>query len=203
MPEETRFATKIAQAKQLLARAFGARVPARWVVGDTCYGRSHALRRWLEGRGRADALMIPKTNAVRYQGRRQRAEQLGARLAAGGAREPWVCLALSEACAAGMGRWLLVRRDAADPDEDAYFLAYGPADTSAEELVRVCGTRWQIEEGFAQAKGEVGLDQYEVRTWDAWHRQVTRCLLAQASLVAMRLAARQEEDGAKGGHPAT
>ncbi len=68
-----------------------------------------------------------------------------------------------------MARWLLVQCDAANPDEDAYFLAYGPADTSAEELVRVCDTRWQIEVGFAQAKGEVGLDHDEVRTWDAWH----------------------------------
>jgi len=34
----------------------------------------------------------------------------------------------------------------------------------------VCTTRWQVEEGFAQAKGEVGLDHYEVRKWEAWHR---------------------------------
>ncbi len=202
IPGGVRFATKIALARQQLARAFAAGVPARWVTGDTFYGRSHALRRWLEDQGRAYALLIPKTNAVRYQGRRQRAEQLGARLPEDRSREPWACLALSETCAAGMGRWLLVRRDAADPDEDAYFLAYGPADTSAEELVRVCDTRWQIEEGFAQAKGEVGLDQYEVRTWDAWHRHVTLCLLAHAYLVAMRRAARQEEAGAKGGHHA-
>jgi SRSO17 transposase len=59
-------------------------------------------------------------------------------------------------------------------------------------LLRVCGARWQIEECFAQAKGEVGLDQYEVRTWDAWHRFVTLCLLAHAGLVVMRLAANQD-----------
>src|SRR5215212_8710658 len=47
-----------------------AAVPARWVVGDAFYGRSHELRQWLEARGRAHALMIPKTNAVRYRGRR-------------------------------------------------------------------------------------------------------------------------------------
>ncbi len=97
-----------------------------------------------------------------------------------------------------MGRWLLVRRDATGPSEDAYFLAHGPAGTSAEELVRVCRTRWQIEEGFAQAKGEVGLDQYEVRRWDAWHRHITLCLLAHAALVVMRLAARREERAEKG-----
>ncbi len=198
IPQETRFATKIALAKRMFARAFDAGVPARWVVGDTFYGRSHKLRAWLEARGRAYALMIPKTNAVQYQGRRARAEQLGEQLAAAGSREPWVCLELSEACAAGMRRWLLVRRDAADPAEDAYFLAYGPEDTSAAELVRVCDTRWQIEECFAQAKGEVGLDHYEARKWDAWHRHVTLCLLAHAYLVVMRLVARQEERAQKG-----
>jgi len=198
VPEETPFATKITLAQDLLARAFAAEVPARWVVGDTFYGRSHGLRAGLEARGRAYALMIPKTKAVEYQGRRERAEQLGARLAAEGVREPWVCLPLSAPCAAGMGRWLLVRRDAAEPDEDAYFLAHGPAGTSAEELVRVCRTRWQIEEGFAQAKGEVGLDHYEARKWDAWHRHVTLCLLAHAYLVVLHLAARQEEAGKKG-----
>ncbi len=198
VPEETPFATKIALAQDLLARAFAAQVPARWVVADAFYGRSHELRSWLEEQGRAYVLMIPKTNAVEYAGRRARAEQLGARLPAGGADGPWACLALSAPCAAGMGRWLLVRRDAADPREDAYFLAHGPAGTGAEELVRVCRTRWQIEEGFAQAKGEVGLDQYAVRRWDAWHRHITRCLLAHAYLVVMRQAARQEERAKKG-----
>ena len=97
-----------------------------------------------------------------------------------------------------MRRWLLVRCDAEDPDEHAYFLAYGPEGTAVAELVRVCTTRWQIEEGFAQAKGEVGLDQYEVRKWEAWHRHATLCLLAHAYLVVMRQAAQQEERGQKG-----
>jgi SRSO17 transposase len=198
VPEETRFATKIALAQQMLARAFDADVPARWVVADAFYGRSHEFRRWLEAHGRSYALMLPKTNAVWYRGRRERAEQLGERLCPDPALGPWACLELSDACAAGMHRWLLVRCDAEDPDEHAYFLAYGPAETTVTELIRVCTTRWQIEEGFAQAKGEVGLDQYEVRKWEAWHRHVTLCLLAHAYLVLMRQAAQREERGEKG-----
>jgi SRSO17 transposase len=197
VPAEACFATKIELAKAMLARAFDADIPASWVVADAFYGRSHALRRWLEARGRFYALMIPKTTAVWYQGRRERAEQLGERLSTA-AVDPWVCLELSDACAAGMRRWLLVRCDVEDPDEHAYFLVYGPAATAEDELIRVCTTRWQIEEGFAQAKGEVGLDQYEVRTWAAWHRHATLCLLAHAYLVVMRRAARQEERGQKG-----
>lgn len=198
VPEDTRFATKIELAQQMLARAFDADVPARWVVADAFYGRSHALRWWLEERGCPYALMIPKTNAVWYRSRRERAEQLGVWLCPDPALGPWACLELSEECAAGMRRWLLVRCDAEDTEEHAYFLAYGPEETAVAELVRVCTTRWQIEEGFAQAKGEVGLDQYEVRKWEAWHRHATLCLLAHAYLVVMRHAAQQEERGKKG-----
>ncbi len=68
IPAETGFATKIELARQMLARAFAAGVPAQWVVADAFYGRSHELRKWLEDQGRAYALMIPKTNAVRYRG---------------------------------------------------------------------------------------------------------------------------------------
>ena len=198
VPEDTRFATKIELAQRMLGRAFDADVPARWVVADAFYGRSHELRRWLEERERPYALMIPKTNAVWYQGRRERAEQVGPWLRPDPALGPWACLELSEECAAGMRRWLLVRCDADDPDEHAYFLAFGPEGTAVAELVRVCITRWQIEESFAQAKGEVGLDQYEVRKWEAWHRHATLCLLAHAYLVVLRQAAQQEERGQKG-----
>ena len=198
VPEDTRFATKIELAQRMLGRAFDADVPARWVVADAFYGRSHELRRWLEARERPYALMIPKTNALQYRGRREGAEQLGERLCPDPTLGSWACLELSEACAAGMRRWLLVRCDAEDPDEHAYFLAFGPEETTEAELVGVCTTRWQIEEGFAQAKGEVGLDQYEVRKWDAWHRHATLCLLAHAYLVVIRQAAQREERAEKG-----
>ena len=110
----------------------------------------------------------------------------------------WVPLAALVVAVPGMRRWLLIRRGGDDGDAPRFFLAYGPEATSEAELLRVCGVRWQIEECFAQAKGEVGLDQYEVRTWDAWHRFVTLCLLAHAGLVVMRLAANRHEAEGRG-----
>ena len=65
--------------------------------------------------------------------------------------------------------------------------------TTLAEVVRVTGSRWKIEEGYEQAKGEVGLDQYEVRTWRAWYRYVTLALLAYAALVVMQGQARAQE----------
>ena len=212
IPATVRFATKITLAQRMLERAFAAAVPARWVVADAFYGRSHAFRRWLEERGQAYVLMVPNTHAVRYQGRRQTAAKLAGRLPSetweprsvgmgvqGERRQLWACLPLSEECPAGMRRWLLVRRRGDDPGDLAYHVACGPEDTPVEELLRVCGHRWQIEEGFAQAKGEVGLDQYEVRTWAAWHRFMTLCLLAHAYLVVMRLAANHDESAPEKG----
>ena len=73
----------------------------------------------------------------------------------------------------GKGHWLLARRSIAKPGELAYYVCFGPAGTGLEELVRVAGTRWVIEECFEEAKGEVGLDQYEVRRWDGWYRHIT------------------------------
>lgn len=210
VPATVRFATKLTLAQRMLERAFAAAIPARWVVADSFYGRSHAFRRWLEERGQPSVLMVPKTHAVRYQGRRQTAAKLGAQLPSTawtlrsvglgvqGERDGrWACLPLSEACPAGMRRWLLVQQALDDPTDLAYHVACGPDGTPEEELLRVCGSRWQIEEGFAQAKGEVGLDQYEVRTWAAWHRFITLCLLAHAYLVVMRLAAQQDDDATR------
>jgi SRSO17 transposase len=199
IPAHIRFATKTTLAKRMLTRAFAAGVPARWVVGDSAYGRSHALRRWLEARGRPYALMVPKTNAVQYEGRRQTAEKLAAQLpeagwtpvssgmgAQGERVHGWACLPLSERCPTGMRRWLLMRRSLADPADLAYYLVCGPEATAMNELIRVCDARWQVEECFAQAKGEIGMDQYEVRTWTAWHRFVTLCMVAHTLLVVLR-----------------
>ena len=212
VPKGLRFATKITLAQRMLARAFAARVPARWVTADSGYGRSHAFRQWLEQRDQAYAVMIPKTTALQYEGRRERAEQLGARLPAeawgtvytgdGGqsvSTHRWVCLPLSGACPTGRRRWLLIRRPQEEKSDLAYYLAYGPEATPLPELVRVCDRRWAIEEGFAEAKGEVGLDQYEVRTWTAWHRFMTLCLLAHAMLVLVRLRAGADEATAQKG----
>jgi SRSO17 transposase len=217
VPKDVRFATKPALAKQMLARASAAKVSARWVVADSFYGRAHHFRRWLEEEGQSYVVGVLPAQVVEYDGQRQRAKALAERLASNvwgrrsageGTQGPrvhdWAVIALSEVCPAEMRRWLLVRRAPEDPTDCAYFRVYGPANTTAEELVRVAGMRWTIEEGFAQAKGEVGLDQYEVRRWDAWHRYVTLGLLAHAYLTIVSAGARQasrdsrQEDCQKG-----
>ena len=153
VPEEVGFANKLELAKRMLQKAFAAGVPARWVVADSFYGRSHAFRTWLERRGHSYAVMVPKTNTVRCQGRRKKIERLAellpeeawATIPAGeedsGERRPreWACLELSVDSAKGMRRWLLVRRSPEVPEEDlAFYQAYGPEGTPTRELVKVC-----------------------------------------------------------------
>ena len=62
----------------------------------------------------------------------------------------------------------------------------------------VAGTRWAVEESLETAKGEVGLDQYEVRKWTGWYRHITLALLAHAFLTVTRAQA-VGSDGQKGG----
>ncbi len=81
---------------------------------------------------------------------------------------------------------MLLRRSRSKAEEITAYLVFGAADTSLEEMARVAGRRWAIEESFAQSKSEVGLDQYEVRSWTGWHRHMTLAMTAQALLAITR-----------------
>jgi SRSO17 transposase len=94
----------------------------------------------------------------------------------------------------GSQGWLLARRSVSDPDELAYFLSNAPADTALQTLAEVAGARWSVETAIEEAKGEAGLDEYEVRYWHSWHRHITLSMMAHAWLAAMRQA--------QGGKPA-
>jgi SRSO17 transposase len=207
IPDEVEFATKGELAKRMLARAFAADVPAEWVVGDTVYGYDE-LRIWLDEQKKNYVLAVPETHTVWVQGRQQPVGLLAALLPA----ESWVVLSAGEGSKGPRlyewawlqwpdetdgpqerARFLLIRRSLADPDKRAYYRVAGPAQTTLPEVVRVAGSRWKIEEGYEQAKGEVGLDQYEVRTWRAWYRYMTLALLAYAALVVMQGQARTLE----------
>jgi SRSO17 transposase len=213
VPATVASATKGELARRMLEQAFAASVPAAWVVGDTVYGHDD-LRRWLEGQGRRYALAVPCTHGLGTAGEQVEARALveglpaeaWARLSAGeGVQGPrlydWACLALPYEARPGWAHWLLVRRDLADPTERAYYRVYAPAGTPVEAMVRVAGRRWCIETGFEEAKGLAGLDQYEVRRWDGWHRHATLCLLAHAALVVARATA--VAAGEEGGATAT
>ena len=80
----------------------------------------------------------------------------------------------------------MIRRQIGARHERAYYRVFAPADTTLEEMVAVAGKRWAVEECFETAKGECGLDEYEVRNWTGWHRHITLSLLAHAYLTVVR-----------------
>ena len=199
VPGEVTFATKPALARRMLERAFGAGVPAAWVTGDEIYGDATDLRNWLERGGHPYVFAVSCSHPVWRDGSQERADALVACLpqaawgtlscGAGSQGErwyDWAWVRLPYETASGMAQWLLARRKRSDPKELAYFRAFGPEATPLDDLVRVAGTRWAVEEGFEDAKGSVGLDQYEVRKWTAWYRHITLALLAHAYLAVTR-----------------
>jgi SRSO17 transposase len=95
----------------------------------------------------------------------------------------WAYVRLRPGLQRGWLHALVVRRNLDDPDERAYSLVFTPTDTTLGEIVRAIGARWTIEDVFKLAKRQVGLDQYEVRSWTGWHRHTTLALLALAALV--------------------
>ncbi len=173
------------------------------MTGDEVYGGNPGLRAWLEQRGLPYVLAVKCTEPLLAAGTDGPAPTTAAELAAQvpacrwlrcscgqGAKGPrfydWAQVALAEPAPAGQGRWLLVRRSIADPSELAFYRCVGPTGTPLVGLVRVAGARWAVEEGFEQGKGEVGLDHYEVRRYQAWYRHITLAMLAHAFLAVTR-----------------
>ena len=198
VPGGITFTTKPKLGRAMLERALDAGVPCAWVTGDTVYGADHALRRAIEARRRGYVLAV--TSGQYLGGRRVDAWAAGLpteawhRLSAGeGAKGPrlydWAFLPSRGGAPAGWGKGLLIRRKLAEPDDLAFYLTLAPPGTDLATLVRVAGTRWTIESCFEAAKGEVGLDQYEVRSWTGWHRHITLAMLAHAYLGVIRKAA--------------
>jgi SRSO17 transposase len=101
-------------------------------------------------------------------------------------------VALSDPSQVGWNRWLLVRRSISDPSDLTAYIVFGRAHRTLTDLVQVAGMRWTVEESIQTAKGELGLDHYEVRSWTGWYRHMTLAMWAQAFLSVIR-----EETGAE------
>jgi len=205
IPDEVAFRTRPQQVQAMIDRAVAAGVPFSWFVADEEFGQNRILRRHLEAEGIAYCMAVPKSTDVNTAGittnphTPTRLDNLAAHLRPGdfsrracgiGAKGfrtyDWAVIAGRDE------RQYVVRRAIAD-GETAYFHCYNPRRESLSELVAVIGLRWPVEECFEAAKQQAGLDNYQVRKYDAWHRHVTMAMLALAFLSAM---ARTPQKGA-------
>ena len=201
VPDDVQFASKPELARLMLGRALDAGVPAAWVTADEAYGKDAKFRGFLEQRRIGYVVAVPKSQAVAGDAGTSRADVLAAhapgqawkrRSCGTGSKGPrvfdWAAATLPEDGTEppGWSRYLLVRRsltrNAKGEPELAYYLCCAPAGTADEELIRVAGSRWAVEECFQTAKNETGLDHYQVRRYDAWYRHATLALLAHAYL---------------------
>jgi SRSO17 transposase len=212
VPEEIEFATKPQLALDLLKRALEAGIEAAWVCGDEVYGSDYRLRAFLEEKQQGYVLAVRSNQSV-WMGMRQ--HQVGQivqtipaghwqRLSAGAGTKGqrwyhWARVAVNGPDPDTYARWVLVRRSTKDPTEWSYYLCGGDPETSLVKLVQAAGKRWCIESCFEMAKGEVGLDQYEVRSWTGWHRHVTLAMFAFALLGVIRQRAESKGKSPKKG----
>jgi SRSO17 transposase len=203
VPEEVVFATKPQLAAQMLWHALDAGLPGKWVTGDSVYGSNRPLRAGLEERKKAYALEVRCSEKVAVQGASKRVDRIAAGLgaeqwqrleASDGSKGPrlydWACVELDKIDVPGWQKWLVVRRSLVEGEKPAdlsYVLVFAPIGTTLQEMVTVIGTRWTVEQCFEESKGEVGLDQYEVRTFQGWYRHITLAMLAHAFLVDLRM----------------
>jgi SRSO17 transposase len=211
IPSSRILQTKPALAKQMLQRALMAKVPIRWVTGDSVYGDDRRLRVWLEEQEQAYVLAVSRKDYVWIGWRQHQVKTLLAKLpaegwhrlsAGAGAKGPreydWLRLPIGSGLQEAGRRWLLVRRSISEEQELTAYVVFAPLETDLEALVEVAGMRWSVESDFETTKGEVGLDHYEVRSWVGWYRHITLAMWAQAVLTMIRAGAAEADLPKKG-----
>jgi SRSO17 transposase len=200
--DDTGFATKPELAWAMIARAREAGIPFSWVAGDEVYGGNPKLRARLEEAGISYVMATSCNDLVPMAAGGMRADEAAGlvpkngwqRLScADGSKGPrlydWALIGTADP-----GHHLLVRRSLQPGEkgqlEVAYFRCWSPRPVTLPELVAVAGARWGIEDCFAEAKGEAGLDHYQVRKYRPWYRHATLAMLAHAFLAVTARASR-------------
>ena len=193
-----KFQTKPELAHEMLREATVAGVPYKWATGDCAYGDYDKMREWLEENGKCYVFCVSTKEYINNFGDKVSIGGIVKQLPADGWFEAscgdgskgarlydWQTLDIGEVKADGKKHTLLFRRSQSDPAELRAYICYAPADTPAQKLVEIAGTRWTVEMCFKESKGIVGLDQYEVRTHDAWYNHITFALLALALITVI------------------
>ena len=193
IPADLEFATRPQQAAGMIERALDAGVPFAWFAADEEFGQNPGLRAFLEEHEISYVMAIPEnTEFTDQEGRRQTTEEAARQVrpqdwqrrscgigSKGFRIYDWALLN-----AGRPGHQYVIRRSI-DDGELAYYHCYNPREEGSGELVRAAGMRWPIEESSEAAKGEAGLDNYQVRLYHAWYRHITLAMLALAFLAVM------------------
>jgi SRSO17 transposase len=190
VPADTTFATRPQQVIEMIDAAVEAGVPFGWFTADEEFGQNPGLRGHLEKAGISYLMAVPKntlhTDAagqhielkdvashLNHTGWQRRACGIGTK---GYRVYDWALIDTGHP-----DHQYLIRRSI-DDGELAFYHCHHPNHAGFGELVTVAGARWPIEECFASSKNEVGLDEYQVRKYNAWHRHITLAMITHSFL---------------------
>jgi len=195
IPETVKFQTKPKMALEMIQEATATGLSYKWVTGDSVYGDYRTIRLWLEEVGKSYVLCVSGKEYIQNGFNRVSVKSVLKELdeiawfevscgnGSKGARlYDWQAVELSTPSVEGFVRYLLVRRCKGDSAEMRAYICFAPIGITIQKFVQIAGMRWTIECCFAESKSEVGLDQYEVRSYSGWYKHITFSCLALALL---------------------
>lgn len=215
VPDDIEFATRSQLAAEMITAAVEAEVPARWAAADEAYGNNSRLRRELRELRLGYVLAVSRDHLLPLDGgkTRRRADLVAAGLPA----TAWTRRSAGDGSKGPRfydWAWLADVGADGDPDDDgahsvlirrnnttgelAFYRCWAPGPVTLAQLVRIAGMRWTVEESFQAGKGQVGLDQHQVRRWNSWHRFTT---LALAALAILAICAAEAAPAKQSEHP--
>ncbi|MFD1365758.1 IS701 family transposase [Actinoplanes sichuanensis] len=215
VPDDVVFATRSELADDMITAAVNALVPARWVAADEAYGNNTRLRSELRKLRLGYVLAVSCDHLVPIDAgkTRCRADRLAAdlpatawtrRSAGDGSKGPrfydwaWLADVGADGDPDDDGRHSLLIRRNNTTGELTFYRCWASRPATLAQLVRVAGVRWIVEESFQAGKGQVGLDQHQVRRWTSWHRFTT---LALAALAVLAICAADARSADRHGQP--
>jgi SRSO17 transposase len=189
--DEFRFKTKPELAVDILTDLHVAGVLPPWATGDEVYGQNKAVRVFCEDHGVGYVLGVPRSFTIRLNSRlKVRADKaLGfvpakawTKASCGPGSKGDRLYAWAWVATLSPRHHLLVRRNLADPTDQAYFYCYVPEPRPATlgVLVTVAGMRWPVEEDFQVGKDQFALDHSQVRRYHALVRHLALAMTALA-----------------------
>lgn len=198
IPEKYPFRTKTQMALEMIKRAYENGIPFEQAAGDSAYGAGSRIQKYLEEKDKKYMFAVSGKEYVWIGFRQYSVKEIKEHLD----EEKWVKISTGSGtkgekifewqyaevnCSIENHRkYLIFRRSLSDNSQIRGYIAYGDCETKIEEFVRTAGIRWTIEMNFAKMKRETGLDQYEVRSYDEWHKHITLSCLAYAFLTVLR-----------------
>jgi SRSO17 transposase len=206
VPPEVTFQTKPQTAAALVGRSS---VRFDWVTADEEFGRDGAFLDALEQRQQRYLLEVPcDTTVWAEKPMRQTPDELVwqvRQLAQTLPAKAWHIIKLREGTKgplvfefarlrvwsvrhrhAGPPLWLLIRRSLERVPEVKYYLSNAEPDAPLEPMALVTGVRCRVEEFFEDGKGQLGMAQYEARSWTSWHHHMSLVALAHLFVTQTR-----------------